>query len=116
MVVTYYIKLFQKGENRHNGILMSLLHLVVETICYNTPNSNLPLKIANKFTLYFKIWKIFFPSLIPRPSKIYFTFSEVFLFLSWNFRGTKMILGILGILHKLQPRVHGNNKNIFPLK
>ena len=30
MVVTYYIKLFQTGIDRHNGILMSLLLLVVE--------------------------------------------------------------------------------------
>ena len=32
MDVTYYIKLFRTGTNRHNGILMSLLHLVAETI------------------------------------------------------------------------------------
>ena len=32
MVVTYYIKLFQMGDSRHNGILMSLLLLVAETI------------------------------------------------------------------------------------
>ena len=31
MVVTYYIKLFWTGTNRHNGILMSLLLLVAET-------------------------------------------------------------------------------------
>ena len=31
MVVTYYIKLFRAGADRHNGILMSLL-LVVKTI------------------------------------------------------------------------------------
>ena len=31
MVVTYYIKLFRTGVNRHNGILMSLLILVAET-------------------------------------------------------------------------------------
>ena len=31
MVVTYYIKLYQTGANRHNGILMSLLLLVAET-------------------------------------------------------------------------------------
>ena len=30
MVVTYYIKLFRKGTNRYNGILMSLLLLVTE--------------------------------------------------------------------------------------
>ena len=30
MVVTYYIKLFRTGANRHNGILMSLVHLVAE--------------------------------------------------------------------------------------
>ena len=32
MVVTYYIKLFRTGANRHNSILMSLLLLVSETI------------------------------------------------------------------------------------
>ena len=31
MVVTYYIKRFCTGANRHNGILMSLLFLVAET-------------------------------------------------------------------------------------
>ena len=30
MVVTYYIKLFRKGNDRHNGILMSLLVLVAD--------------------------------------------------------------------------------------
>ena len=32
MVVTYYIKLFRNGADRHNGILMSLLLLGAETI------------------------------------------------------------------------------------
>ena len=32
MVVTYYIKLFRTGVDRRNGILMSLLLLVAETI------------------------------------------------------------------------------------
>ena len=32
MVVTYYIKLFRTGADRHNGILMSRLILVAETI------------------------------------------------------------------------------------
>ena len=32
MVVTYYIKAFRRGADRHNGILMSLLLLVAETI------------------------------------------------------------------------------------
>ena len=31
MVVTYYIKLFRTGTDRHNSILMSLLLLVTET-------------------------------------------------------------------------------------
>ena len=31
MVVTYYIKHFQTGADRHNGILMSLLFIVAET-------------------------------------------------------------------------------------
>ena len=32
MVVTYYVNLFYSGADRHNGILMSLLLLVAETI------------------------------------------------------------------------------------
>ena len=32
MVVTYYVKLFRTGADRRNGILMSLLLLVAETI------------------------------------------------------------------------------------
>ena len=32
MVVTYYIKLFQTGADRHKGILMSILLIVAETI------------------------------------------------------------------------------------
>ena len=31
MVVTFYIKHFRTGVNRHNGILMSLLLLVAKT-------------------------------------------------------------------------------------
>ena len=31
MVITYYIKLFRTGADRHNGILMSLLLLATET-------------------------------------------------------------------------------------
>ena len=34
MVVTYYIKLFRMGADRHNGILMYLLLLVAETIIF----------------------------------------------------------------------------------
>ena len=34
MVVTYYIKLFRTGADRHNGILMSLLLLVAEAIIW----------------------------------------------------------------------------------
>ena len=32
MIVTYHIKLFHGGTNRHNGIFMSLLLLVTETM------------------------------------------------------------------------------------
>ena len=32
MVVSYYIKFFHTGADRHNGILMYLLLLVAETI------------------------------------------------------------------------------------
>ena len=34
MVVTYYIKLFRKGADRHSGILMSLLLLNADTITH----------------------------------------------------------------------------------
>ena len=34
MVVTYYIKLFRTGADRQNGILISLLLLVAETITF----------------------------------------------------------------------------------
>ena len=34
MVVNYYVKLFRTGADRFNGILMSLLLVVVETINY----------------------------------------------------------------------------------
>ena len=36
--VTYYIKLLHTGGDRHNGILMSLLLLVAETIKITTAN------------------------------------------------------------------------------
>ena len=36
MVDTYYIKFFRTGSDRHNGILMSLLLLVAETITLNS--------------------------------------------------------------------------------
>ena len=40
MVVTYYIKLLGMGADRHNGVLMSLLLLVEETIENNRGESN----------------------------------------------------------------------------
>ena len=40
MVITYYIKLFRTGADRHNGILMSLL-LVAETTNYRLAKQNL---------------------------------------------------------------------------
>ena len=43
MVVTYYIKLFCTGADKHNGILMSLLLLVTETI------------IENRFCVFFTV-------------------------------------------------------------
>ena len=39
MVVTYYNKLFRTGANRHNGILVSLLLLVAETISNASTNN-----------------------------------------------------------------------------
>ena len=41
MVVTYYIKLFRAGTDRHNGILMTLLLLVAETIKVSTVKGTL---------------------------------------------------------------------------
>ena len=41
MVVTYYIKFFRTGDERHNGILMSLFLLVVETMS-SRYNQSLP--------------------------------------------------------------------------
>ena len=43
MIVTYYIKLFQMGADRHNGILMSLLLLVAEADihCWSILSSSL---------------------------------------------------------------------------
>ena len=35
MAVTYYVKLFRTGTDRHDGILMSFLLLVAETMLKN---------------------------------------------------------------------------------
>ena len=40
MVVTYYIKLFWTGADRHNDILMSLFFLVAETIKFLMNSDN----------------------------------------------------------------------------
>ena len=40
MVVTYYIKLFGTGADKHNGILMSLLFLVAEKIKFLMNSNN----------------------------------------------------------------------------
>ena len=56
MVVACYIKLFWKGADRHNGILMSLLLLVpepIEEITKITATKNLTLQ--NLPTCYFFI-------------------------------------------------------------
>ena len=47
MVVTYYIKIFCTGANRHNGILMSLLLLVARTINSNNKNNKKSIKSYN---------------------------------------------------------------------
>ena len=47
MVVTYYIKIFRTGANRHNGILMSLLLLVARTINSNNKNNKKSIKSYN---------------------------------------------------------------------
>ena len=49
MVVTYYIKLFRTGADRHKGILMSLLLLVAET------ETDLPLVNLSLRWWFFKI-------------------------------------------------------------
>ena len=56
MVVTYYIKLFCTGSDRHNGILMSLLLLVAETknflsdILFQSEHTELPCEPYNTET------------------------------------------------------------------
>ena len=51
MVVTYHIKLFRVGADRHNSILMSPLLLVVETI---TSTIKLKCKVRLRFNVLFK--------------------------------------------------------------
>ena len=51
MVVTYHIKLFRVGADRHNSILMSPLLLVVETI---TSTIKLKCKVRLRFSVLFK--------------------------------------------------------------
>ena len=50
MAVTYYIKLFRTGADRHNDILMSVLLLVAETTSYVAP---LEFTFANLFEFVF---------------------------------------------------------------
>ena len=50
MVVTYYIKLFRTGADRHKSILMSLLLLVAEIIIKNLNH------ILAAHTVYYKIF------------------------------------------------------------
>ena len=38
MVIIYYVKLFRTGADRHNGILMSLLLLVPDTVIAENPH------------------------------------------------------------------------------
>ena len=50
MVITYYIKLFRTGADRHKSILMSLLILVAEIIIKNLNH------ILAAHTVYYKIF------------------------------------------------------------
>ena len=50
MVITYYIKLFRTGADRHKSILMSLLLLVAEIIIKNLNH------ILAAHTVYYKIF------------------------------------------------------------
>ena len=57
MVVTYYIKLVRAGSDRHNGIVMSLLLLVTETIRILSPHlvlSCLDINLLVKYVLFFR--------------------------------------------------------------
>ena len=56
MVVTYYIKLFRTEADRHNGILMSLLLLVAETISVKCS------KCTNSFGEWFALSSFLFVS------------------------------------------------------
>ena len=51
--VTYYLKLFRMGDNRHNGILMSLLFLVADTIKDCAMGTVYPLE--DKISLYLRM-------------------------------------------------------------
>ena len=50
MVVTYYIKLFRTGADRHNSILMSLLLLVAETIIVLLKIYHVLLRVMERIT------------------------------------------------------------------
>ena len=59
-VVTYYIKLFHTGADRHNGFLMSLLLLAAEKIIAfdsHLKSSSVSLSIVNIITLQPSTWK-----------------------------------------------------------
>ena len=58
MVVTYFIKLFRAEVDRHNGILISLLLLVAETINLNDAFFNLILLAICKFYLTVLTWNL----------------------------------------------------------
>ena len=66
MVVTYYIKLFRTGTDEYNGILMSLLLLVAETIGFSKfPHLHL------SFFLAMKNWAIANKNQAKTPHEIY---------------------------------------------
>ena len=57
MVVTYYIKLFGTGGDRHNGILMSLLlAIVAETKSCFITHIKWDVTISSSLRLLLKIW------------------------------------------------------------
>ena len=62
MVVTYYAKPFRTGADRHNGILMSLLLLVVETIMFTLFNTPLldELAFQTVISLFWQYQKLHF--------------------------------------------------------
>ena len=72
MVVSYYIKLFRTGTDRHNGILMSLLLLVAE------------IKNVNFNDEYHDLWQFYLVSVTIRSFMIFSLENFQTCWITWN--------------------------------